>query len=168
MKRRKNPLGYSSLTRSEAFQILGLDPSATIDQAKRAWRDAAKRHHPDVGGDPELFRKSTEAWEVIKGALQPAAERRRDVPRPPPPPPSYEPTPVVRGPGIIKALQELQAIARASLQPSSRYKYIMVRVQSRVGPYTANLLDLIVDMQNGRDILEGPAPEPEPSVWDED
>lgn len=33
-----------------------------------AYRDAAKAHHPDVGGDPEMFLRLTEARDLLLGA----------------------------------------------------------------------------------------------------
>jgi hypothetical protein len=44
------------------------DPEALIDMPDVAalyFREAAKRHHPDVGGDPALFRRIAEAKEVL-------------------------------------------------------------------------------------------------------
>ena len=70
------------------------------------------------------------------------------------------------GMGAVAPLQQLQAIA--NVYPPSKYGVATVAVASRGGMYTSSLLSLIVDTQNGRDILEGPAPEPEPSIWDEE
>lgn len=35
------------------------------DARRRAYRAAARRHHPDTGGDPDLFRKLTAAKELL-------------------------------------------------------------------------------------------------------
>ena len=67
---------------------------------------------------------------------------------------------------MISTLQQLQAIANR--YPTSKYGVVTVFVAARTGVYTSSLLSLIVDTQNGRDILDGPAPAPEPSIWDED
>jgi len=40
----------------------------SIEQAFRGYM--AKKHHPDRGGDPELFRRLNEAWEQFQ-AMQP-------------------------------------------------------------------------------------------------
>ena len=179
MKRlRTNPAGYSKLTLSQARQYLGLDPTATKNQAKSAFRAMAKIHHPDVGGDAEKFAIINEAYDVLMGELVPRQEASAPSPSPRPssrpaarPAPRGAPSsgpylPVVRGPDVISVLQQLQAIA--NMYPPSKYGVATVAVASRGGMYTSSLLSLIVDTQNGRDILEGPAPEPEPSVWDED
>lgn len=45
----------------------------TLDQAQRllaehgGFRAAAKEHHPDAGGDPDLFRRIVEANDIVKG-----------------------------------------------------------------------------------------------------
>lgn len=173
MKRRRNPPGYSKLTLSEARQYLGLDPTATKNQAKSAFRAMAKIHHPDVGGDAEKFALINEAYDVLMGELQPRAEYSEAPSRPSPRPAEQRTSaasgpycPVVRGPDAISVLQQLQAIA--NVFPPSKYRLVTVAVASRAGMYTSSLLDLIVDTQNGRDILEGPAPEPESSIWDEE
>jgi DnaJ domain len=48
---------------SDWWKTLGLTINATVDQARDAYRILAKKHHPDAGGDPELFRRINEAWQ---------------------------------------------------------------------------------------------------------
>jgi len=43
------------------FAVLGLPPTATEAQVKSAYRAAARRVHPDAGGDPDSFRELTQA-----------------------------------------------------------------------------------------------------------
>jgi hypothetical protein len=45
--------GFKALPAPEQwFQVLGLDsPDVTEEQIQTAWREKAKEHHPDVGGD---------------------------------------------------------------------------------------------------------------------
>jgi DnaJ-class molecular chaperone len=47
------------------YDALGLDPSASDQQVKRSYRKKAMETHPDKGGDPEAFKKITEAYEVL-------------------------------------------------------------------------------------------------------
>jgi curved DNA-binding protein CbpA len=50
----------------KALKVLGLDslPSDPLD-LKKAYRHAALQNHPDRGGDPEMFRKVQEAYELL-------------------------------------------------------------------------------------------------------
>lgn len=77
MKSRRNPAGYASLTRDRARQLLGLDPSATKEQARKSFLALAKGHHPDVGGDAALFSMISEAYDVMMGDLIPVGESPR-------------------------------------------------------------------------------------------
>ncbi len=47
------------------YQVLGLARTATERDIKIAYRKAARIAHPDRGGDPALFRRITEAYEVL-------------------------------------------------------------------------------------------------------
>ena len=46
---------------NEDFANLGLLPSASNEDIVRVYRDLAKAHHPDKGGDSGMFRKITES-----------------------------------------------------------------------------------------------------------
>ena len=76
MNRRRNPVGYASITREQALKYLGLDPSATREQAKKSWRALAAKHHPDRGGDAATFVKMSEAYQIMMGELVPLGETR--------------------------------------------------------------------------------------------
>jgi len=54
----------SSLSATEAYATLGLRPTATTDEVKKAYHLLAKQHHPDVGssGDAEVFKRITSAY----------------------------------------------------------------------------------------------------------
>ncbi|MBU9720949.1 MULTISPECIES: DUF5050 domain-containing protein [Bacillaceae] len=47
------------------YDILGVDNHASSDEIKKAYRQMAKIHHPDVGGDPAFFRKGQTAYKVL-------------------------------------------------------------------------------------------------------
>lgn len=47
------------------YEILGVTPEATTETIKAAYREKAKRHHPDVGGDPEAFDAIQKAYEIL-------------------------------------------------------------------------------------------------------
>ena len=56
-------------TQKDYYQILGIDRDATPEQIKDAYREQAKKHHPDVVGastpDAEAFRDVQEAYAVL-------------------------------------------------------------------------------------------------------
>lgn len=45
----------------DPFEALGLSPTASPEEVKAAYRAAARRTHPDVGGDEESFKSLTRA-----------------------------------------------------------------------------------------------------------
>jgi DnaJ-class molecular chaperone len=49
------------------YRILGLDPTCSIEDLKRAFRRLAKKYHPDVGGGaiPEDFLRIKEAYDTL-------------------------------------------------------------------------------------------------------
>lgn len=47
------------------YETLGVAPRATPDEIKSAYRRLARRHHPDVNGDPLIFKQANEAYEVL-------------------------------------------------------------------------------------------------------
>lgn len=47
------------------YNILGVDPKATQDDIKKAFRKLAHKHHPDKGGTDDKFKEITEAYSVL-------------------------------------------------------------------------------------------------------
>jgi hypothetical protein len=63
-RRRADRLG--GLTRAEAYEVLGLDPTASDDEVRDAYRDQAKELHPDTeGGSADAFQELNDAYERI-------------------------------------------------------------------------------------------------------
>lgn len=52
--------------RPQAYQVLGLDVSATAAEIKQRYRQLAAENHPDKGGDSSRFMEIREAYEVLK------------------------------------------------------------------------------------------------------
>ena len=50
------------------YEVLGVGKSASADEIKKAFRQAAIEHHPDRGGDEAKFKEINEAYEVLKDA----------------------------------------------------------------------------------------------------
>ena len=50
-------------------KILGVSPSASQDEIKRAYRNLALQHHPDKGGSGEKFKEVAEAYGVLSAPV---------------------------------------------------------------------------------------------------
>lgn len=60
------------------YDILGVVEGASTEEIKRAFRNLAKKYHPDMGGDAERFKKILEAYRVLSDAkLRADYDRRR-------------------------------------------------------------------------------------------
>lgn len=85
-------------TSTDYYGVLGIGESATAAQVKRAYRDMAKRHHPDRGGDEAVFIEVKKAYEVLSDP------ERRDA---------YDEMLSRRAQGIASGLSGMSAEARA-------------------------------------------------------
>ena len=54
-----------------AYKILGLSPSATWPEIEQAYRQKAKVHHPDKGGDEDAMRVLNDVYAKLKKAKRP-------------------------------------------------------------------------------------------------
>lgn len=48
------------------WEVLGLPINASADQVKDAYRILVKKHHPDAGGEAELFHRVQEAYHLFE------------------------------------------------------------------------------------------------------
>lgn len=64
-------------TRASAWTLLGVEPGATLEELKRAYRQRALETHPDRGGDPERFRAVQRAYERLVQKIASGARPRR-------------------------------------------------------------------------------------------
>jgi len=73
------------LTLKMAREVLGVSSASTPTEVRRAFRMAAKRAHPDAGGDERAFQQIVDAYNRLQDPLD---ERLSQAPahRPPPPP----------------------------------------------------------------------------------
>lgn len=53
------------MERKGLYGILGLQKGASKDAIKKAYRNKVKKHHPDKGGNEDIFRDIQEAYEVL-------------------------------------------------------------------------------------------------------
>lgn len=76
------------------YDLLGVEPNATQDEIKAAWREASKANHPDAAGgkfSSARFRNIKEAYEVLsdparRRAYDESLKNRSSRSTPPPPP----------------------------------------------------------------------------------
>lgn len=47
------------------YKTLGVTPFSSKDQIKRAFREKARKHHPDVGGEVEYYMNIKDAYELL-------------------------------------------------------------------------------------------------------
>ena len=47
------------------YDILGVSKNATFEEIKAKYKSLAQQHHPDKGGDPEIFKEIKNAYEVL-------------------------------------------------------------------------------------------------------
>ena len=57
--------GFDSMTKKEAYQILGLEPGASPEEIHQAWRRLVKAVHPDSGGSAFLTAKINAARDLL-------------------------------------------------------------------------------------------------------
>jgi curved DNA-binding protein len=50
------------------YDILGVSENASSDQIKKAFKDIAKKEHPDRGGDETKFKEANEAYDTLKSS----------------------------------------------------------------------------------------------------
>jgi DnaJ-class molecular chaperone len=68
-------LHMSATTVDDFYQILGCEKNASIEQIKACYRRLALVHHPDKGGDSEMFKTISRAYQVL---VNPALKSRYD------------------------------------------------------------------------------------------
>lgn len=55
------------------YRVLDVSRDATTDEIRKAYKAAAFKHHPDKGGDPDMFKQVAQAYDVL------GDERRRAI-----------------------------------------------------------------------------------------
>ncbi|WP_417509659.1 J domain-containing protein [Microbacterium sp.] len=56
---------FDSPLSASAYEVLGIEPTATAEEIKRAFRLRLRQTHPDAGGDAAAFIQVQRAWELI-------------------------------------------------------------------------------------------------------
>jgi hypothetical protein len=77
----------------DPLQVLGVTSDASLEQIRDAYRQKAKRYHPDAGGEDWVFRILSQAYELLCSArvvrathFESPARTHRTAPRPRPEP----------------------------------------------------------------------------------
>ena len=50
---------------TDHYNILGVDRNASQEEIKKAYRKLAQKHHPDKGGDAEMFKKISASYDTL-------------------------------------------------------------------------------------------------------
>ena len=53
------------MARKDFYEVLGVPKAASKEEIKKAYRTLAKKHHPDKGGNEEVFKEIAEAYSVL-------------------------------------------------------------------------------------------------------
>jgi hypothetical protein len=60
---------FRAISIQDSVKLLNLTPGFTPEELKKAYLSKVKQHHPDMkGGDPQEFRKISEAYNILKSS----------------------------------------------------------------------------------------------------
>ena len=101
----------AAFMRLDAYELLGVPRTATLDEINRAYRAAARRAHPDKnGGKDALFKRIQQAVELLRDPVQRAAYDAYLAGLPPPAPAAAQPEPAFTSPPPDPYVDPLQDV----------------------------------------------------------
>ena len=53
------------MAKRDYYEVLGVNKNSTQDEIKKAYRKKSMEHHPDKGGDEEVFKEIAEAYDTL-------------------------------------------------------------------------------------------------------
>jgi hypothetical protein len=62
------------------YEVLGVPPTASAEEIRRAYLTLARRHHPDAGGSTDEMRRLNEAWSALSTAPRPTRASQAQPP----------------------------------------------------------------------------------------
>lgn len=66
---------------TDDYETLGVSRNASPEEIKKAYRKLANKHHPDKGGDPEVFKKIQNAYDnIVKKKHKSSDNHKQDDP----------------------------------------------------------------------------------------
>lgn len=77
-QRKNNRKGYDTM--KSPYEVLGISPNASDEEVKRAWRELARKYHPDRYRDSELSDIAAEKMKEINAAYEEIQKRRAEKP----------------------------------------------------------------------------------------
>ena len=70
-KKKQDPWScVDDLSGTKLYEVLGIQFDATCEEIKKAWREKARKDHPDKGGDAEKFAAIQKAFETLSDAVR--------------------------------------------------------------------------------------------------
>lgn len=54
----------------DLYEILGVSKDATKKEIQKAYRELSKKHHPDIGGDENLFKDIAQAYSILSNDIK--------------------------------------------------------------------------------------------------
>lgn len=144
----------------EAMAILELPATASVEEAKKAFRRMMMIHHPDKGGDHEKALKILEAWNQLKDGMtiprsRPSPSYSRPQPSSPPPRPTPQPTPRPQPsstpPPAYGRWQKAEQKTGGNSRPDSKDRMRIEDMIKRSKGNTVKLLALATQMANSID-----------------
>ena len=54
----------------DLYEVLGVNRTADTNEIRTAYKQLAKEHHPDKGGDPEKFKELSQAHETLSDSAK--------------------------------------------------------------------------------------------------
>lgn len=151
----------------EALKVLGLPATASLDEAKRAYRALMMIHHPDRGGSHEKALQLNEAWAQLRDGVtitRPSWSRPQPSPPPRPTKAPYTPTPGYRSqpqpppssskPHVKMTWQRAEYLTGGRSNPESKDHKRVADMIMRAKGSPAKLMALAQQMANSIDSVD--------------